>query len=157
MNREDSRKLFYARAIYIADIVIILAFAAILYIILPALEDEPVFSPENTNIVIPVVMLSGFALVCLFIGLFAMRLKGVMNLRGAFAMYIFRAGVFEAAAVPGLMLGVLGLAGPVAAVFFIVPAGLMLYTFPTGARWREYEKKLAARQAGPPSGKRGEP
>ena len=55
--------------------------------------------------------------------------------RRLFNVYFIRGGLFEAVAIYGLILGILGAKWPIILPFFIVGAATLVHTFPTEERW----------------------
>jgi preprotein translocase subunit SecG len=135
-----------------AFFVIILIYAAIIYgwSGIRLISGDLAFSKYALNTIIAVLAVLG--ILCLVYGYFQPGLAIKRNEQKpqtqlptangvSFGAYIIRATMFMAVAIYGLILGIFGAAWWVTLPFFIAPAFLLIFTFPTRKRWERILEK----------------
>jgi hypothetical protein len=143
---EVSKDLRTAKIIYIALMVGVLAYASILFRILPKFP-EAVFPASDFLVAILTIVLSVLAVFLIVYGFFflpRMMLKASIETYNknskvkALFLFILRGALFESVAIYGLILGILGSEWQITLPFLVVSAGTLILTFPTEKRWKSF-------------------
>jgi hypothetical protein len=147
---EMSKDLRTAKILYIALMAGILAYASILFRILPKFP-EAIFPTSDFLITILTMLLSILAVCWIVYGFFLLPRMMIKASSEAYKknskvkvllLFIFRGALFETVAIQGLILGILGMGWQISLPFIVVSAGALIITFPTENRWKKMMESI---------------
>ncbi len=137
---EMSKTLRVAKILQIVFLGAILIYVIIL-VVLPYIGFAPIF-PSDYPLLTPIAGILGVhAVISIALGYLMPRRivkRTKQEVRSPFCTeVVLRCAFFEAVAIDGGILGVIGAGWEITIPFFIVGAGAMILTFPTEERWRQ--------------------
>ncbi|MFC2071749.1 hypothetical protein ACFLUU_03395 [Chloroflexota bacterium] len=139
MDFEMSKTLLTAKILQIAYLVAILIYVIMLSIALPYVGFESIYPLGDPILIITEGVLSIVAVICIALGYLLPRwtIKWYkQNVQGLLSVHIVRSALFEAVAIYGLVLGILGAKWPILLPFLAIAALALILTFPTEEKWR---------------------
>jgi len=150
----QGRPTLSAKIMQTSPIAGVLADAAILYILIPAIEFTPLYAAGDARSIRITAILGTVSVLAVMLGFSAPR--RIVRWYGVWRWYVkdrespatlilFRGAAFGTVGILGIIAGIFGAAWYVTLLFLIAAAGSLLLTFPTGKNWRSLKEKQSPR------------